>query len=247
MLSHAAARLGPQPFLMSSPFDLTQSTMPIQTRYSGLYAQSLSNTARDQENYVHDANQALDIINSGRTGNQLLSGLSALCQQRRHKITLHELGQNEEPSAKPVLSRHQIEQYEPSNFRENRDQACELAGKTNGWLGRKNGEGSSVIVGWSMSHSSMVFNQNGSPTGTCPSETDKISQLAHELVHAKHMVAGTWKGGEGEKGDERDPTTPAGKEELRAIGLGKYAYSETGEPSENSIREENGLALRRKY
>lgn len=55
------------------------------------------------------------------------------------------------------------------------------------------------------------------------------------------------KGGEGEKGDERDPTTPAGKEELRAIGLGKYAYSETGEPSENSIREENGLALRRKY
>ncbi len=61
------------------------------------------------------------------------------------------------------------------------------------------------------------------------------------------MVAGTWKGGEGEKGDERDPTTPAGKEELRAIGLGKYAYSETGEPSENSIREENGLALRRKY
>nr|WP_268988553.1 hypothetical protein [Ralstonia solanacearum] len=34
---------------------------------------------------------------------------------------------------------------------------------------------------------------------------------------------------------------------MRAIGLGKYAYSETGEPSENSIREENGLALRRKY
>ncbi|MEF3061141.1 XopG/HopH/AvrPtoH family type III secretion system effector [Ralstonia solanacearum] len=244
MLSHAAARLGPQPFLMSSPFDLTQSTMPIQTRYSGLYAQSLSNTARDQEDYAHDANQALDIINSGRTGNQLLSGLSALCQQRRHKITIHELDQNEEPSAKPVLSRHQIEQYEPSNFRENRDQACELAGKTDGWFGRKNGEGSSVIAGWSMSHSSMVFNQNGSPTGTCPSETDKISQLAHELVHAKHMVAGTWKGGEG---DERDPTTPAGKEELRAIGLGKYAYSETREPSENAIRAENGLPLRRKY
>ncbi|MEF9387718.1 XopG/HopH/AvrPtoH family type III secretion system effector [Ralstonia solanacearum species complex bacterium KE056] len=120
-----------------------------------------------------------------------------------------------------------------------------MAGKTSGWFGRKReGEGSSVIVGWSMSHSSMVFNRNGSPTGTCPSETDKISQLAHELVHAKHMVAGTWKGGEG---DERDPTTPAGKEELRAVGLGKYAYSETGEPSENSIRAENGLPLRRKY
>ncbi|MCL1617989.1 M91 family zinc metallopeptidase [Ralstonia pseudosolanacearum] len=95
-----------------------------------------------------------------------------------------------------------------------------------------------------MDHSSMTFSASGSPTGTGPSHVDKISQLAHELIHAKHMVAGTWKG---RWGDDRDPKTSAGKEELRAVGLGKYEYAKTGEPSENAIRDEHGLPLRRKY
>ncbi|MFV8513131.1 XopG/HopH/AvrPtoH family type III secretion system effector [Ralstonia pseudosolanacearum] len=216
--------------------------MPIETRYSNLYAQSLVNTREALEDFKQDAHQALDIINSRPAGNQLLSELSELCRARRHKITIHELNSNEEPCSEPVLSRHQIEEYSPENFRENREKACDLAEKRSGWFGKKPGEGASVIVSWSMSHSSMTFSANGSPTGTCPSNTDKVSQLAHELVHAKHMVAGTWKG---RWGDDRDPTTSAGKEELRAVGLGKYA--ETGEPSENAIRAEHGLPLRRKY
>ncbi|AMP36151.1 MULTISPECIES: XopG/HopH/AvrPtoH family type III secretion system effector [Ralstonia solanacearum species complex] len=216
--------------------------MPIETRYSNIYVQSLVNTQDALDDFKQEAHQALDIINSRRMGNHLLSELSGLCRARRHKITIHELKPNGEPCSEPVLSRHQIEAHSPENFRENREKACELAEKRSGWFGKKPGEGASVIVSWSMSHSSMTFNANGSPTGTCPSDDDKISQLAHELIHAKHMVAGTWKG---RWGDDRDPTTPAGKEELRAVGLGKYA--ETGEPSENAIRDEHGLPLRRKY
>ncbi|UYR03401.1 type III secretion system effector protein [Ralstonia pseudosolanacearum] len=183
-------------------------------------------------------------MNSRQAGNQLLSELSELCRARRHKITVQELESDGEPRSRPVLSRHQIEQHAPRTFRENRDKACELAEKYDGWLGRKPGEGASVIVDWSMDHSSRTFSASGSPTGTGPSHVDKISQLAHELIHAKHMVAGTWKG---RWGDDRDPKTSAGKEELRAVGLGKYEYAKTGEPSENAIRDEHGLPLRRKY
>jgi hypothetical protein len=44
-------------------------------------------------------------------------------------------------------------------------------------------------------------------------------------------------------GDRHDPTTKAGKEESRAVGLGKYE----GRPSENSIRAEHGRQLRTQY
>ncbi|WP_245202030.1 type III secretion system effector protein [Herbaspirillum sp. 1173] len=40
-----------------------------------------------------------------------------------------------------------------------------------------------------------------------------------------------------------DETTPAGKEELRAVGLGKYRNL----PSANSIRAEYGLPLMFRY
>ncbi|WP_197388009.1 XopG/HopH/AvrPtoH family type III secretion system effector [Ralstonia pseudosolanacearum] len=218
--------------------------MPIETRYTNIYVQSVDNTPAALETFKQDAHQALDRLNSRQVGNQLLSELGELCRARRHKITIQELRPHQEPYSLPVLSRHQIEAYGIQDFDENRAKACELAEKRSGLFGKKPGKGASVIVRWSMDHSSMTFNANGSPTGTGPSPVDKISQLAHELIHAKHMLAGTWEGG---WGDGRDPDTPAGQEELRAVGLGTYAYAETGEPSENAIRDEHGLPLRRKF
>ncbi|UNW13621.1 type III secretion system effector protein [Xanthomonas phaseoli pv. phaseoli] len=35
------------------------------------------------------------------------------------------------------------------------------------------------------------------------------------------------------------------KEELRAVGVGKYEYRKTRQPSENSIRQEHGLPVRK--
>jgi hypothetical protein len=62
--------------------------------------------------------------------------------------------------------------------------------------------------------------------------------LGHELVHAKNIMRGT---DEGSRGSRTDPSTPAGIEEWRAIGLGDY-YNRS--PSENSIRAEHGLPPR---
>ena len=55
--------------------------------------------------------------------------------------------------------------------------------------------------------------------------------LFHELVHGQHIMAGDWKNG----GDPRDPATPSGKEEVRAM---RY---------ENGVRQDHNLPLRTQY
>ncbi|MFC3657402.1 XopG/HopH/AvrPtoH family type III secretion system effector [Xanthomonas hyacinthi] len=144
--------------------------------------------------------------------------------------------------AEPVLSRHQLEAHPGvTRFCDIRETAAQLyALKTAGGPN----EGSSVVVSWSAHQTSMGLDEDGDPTGPTASHRDKVSLLAHELVHAKHMMAGTWKGC---SDDPCDPDTASGKEELRAVGLGKYKYSKTGEPSENSVRAEHGLPKRVSY
>ncbi len=73
---------------------------------------------------------------------------------------------------------------------------------------------------------------------------DKITTLAHELVHARHILSGS---SLADGGDRYNPRTGSGKEELRAAGLDNYRYSVTKKPSENSISAEHGLPLRMKY
>ncbi|AEG71857.1 XopG/HopH/AvrPtoH family type III secretion system effector [Ralstonia solanacearum] len=217
--------------------------MPIETRFSGIYSQSIVNSDRDLQRFNAEVNVHLDLINSRRTGNQLLNELSEISNRRRHKITIHEMQSSAAgPIAEPVLSRHQLEAHPGLNrFSDIR----ETAGRQYA-LKTENGpnEGSSVVVSWTAHQTSMGLDEDGDPTGPTSSNRDKVSLLAHELVHAKHMMAGTWKGS---YDDERDPDTAAGKEELRAVGLGKYKYSKSGEPSENSIRAEHGLPKRASY
>ncbi|MGD7413034.1 M91 family zinc metallopeptidase, partial [Ralstonia pseudosolanacearum] len=85
---------------------------------------------------------------------------------------------------------------------------------------------------------------NGSPKRMRKDSKESFVVLAHEMIHAHHVMAGTSKGGSGDRYDE---TSEAGQEELRAVGLGAYAHANTGEPTENSIRAEHGLRMRSKY
>ncbi|WOB27579.1 MULTISPECIES: type III secretion system effector protein [Xanthomonas] len=218
--------------------------MPIKTNYTGIYSQSMSNTQRDQERFNAELNVHLDHLNSRSTGNQLLNELQQLSQIRRHKATIHEIARNQNPCAEPVLSRHQLDAHpELTRFKDIREKAGLLYALKKPEEGKN--EGSSVVISWSPHQTSIELDEDGDPTGrTTSSPIDKVSVLAHELVHAKHIMAGTWKGS---YEDERNPDTPTGKEELRAVGLGKYKYSESGEPSENSIRAEHGLPKRVSY
>ncbi|GKS97691.1 XopG/HopH/AvrPtoH family type III secretion system effector [Acidovorax sp. SUPP2825] len=217
--------------------------MPIETNYRGVYSQSINDSNRDSQRFNAEVNLHLDTLGSGSTGNQLLNDLVSLSNQRRHKVTIHEMKASPSgPSAEPVLSRHQREQHPTLNsFRDIR----ETAGRRYALKTQQGpNEGSSVVVTWTAHQTSMGLDEDGDPTGPTSSNRDKVSLLAHELVHAKHMMAGTWKGS---YDDSRDPETASGKEELRAVGIGKYKYSETGQPSENSVRAEHGLPKRSSY
>ena len=184
----------------------------------------------------------LAVIDAGTTGRHLLAQISRLSQQHGHNLIIHELEPTGTPMIEPMLSAHQMRQHpEAALYREFR----EIAGHRYALKKRFTAnEGSSAIISWSPRVSQIQLNAAGDVIGHGASEEDKVSTLAHELVHAKHMMAGTWKGS---YGDHCDASCDAGKEELRAVGLAKYRFSRSGEPSENSVRSEHGLPKRKSY
>ncbi|RLM19064.1 type III effector HopH1 [Brenneria alni] len=214
--------------------------MIIPTSYTGIYVNTRSEVPAIAETYKSEAEDALDIINSGPSGRALLDKIAKLSSSKDRKVTLKELEINSKPYSLPVLTSWQLDKYNPSSFRENTEIAKGLA--VQGVFTK--GEGASAIIGWAPDIASVRLNQNGSPTGVGTGRDDKITSLAHELVHVRHILSGSsmaW------QGDRYDPSSRAGKEESRAVGIGNYRYSKTGKPSENSIRAEHNLPLRSKY
>ncbi|MDC6489728.1 type III secretion system effector protein [Pseudomonas syringae] len=210
------------------------------SRYPGIYIAPLSNEPTAAHTFKEQAEEALDHISAGPSGDKLLRKISTLASQKDRKVTLKEIEINNQCYTEAVLSRRQLEKYEPENFNENRHIASQLSRK--GTFTK--GEGSNAIIGWSPDKASIRLNQNGSPLHLGMDNDDKITTLAHELVHARHVLSGS---SLADGGDRYNPRTGSGKEELRAVGLDKYRYSLTKKPSENSIRAEHGLPLRMKY
>ncbi|QUP52452.1 type III secretion system effector protein [Ralstonia syzygii] len=213
--------------------------MIIQTQHPGIYVSTASDDQRKADRYAGKVNDALGKISSRRTGNELLSGISSLSTTRQRKLTIREVDSDDESSTEPVLTRPQIAAYRPEDFDQNQSIAARLA---NG--ATFEGEaGCSAIVSWNPKKS-IELSRNGSPKRVRKDPKESFVVLAHEMIHARHIMAGTSRGGSGDRYDE---TSEAGQEELRAVGLGAYAHANTDEPTENSIRAEHGLRARSKY
>nr|WP_313771547.1 M91 family zinc metallopeptidase [Pseudomonas syringae] len=109
-------------------------------------------------------------------------------------MTLKEIEINNQCYTEPVLSRRQLEKYTPKNHDENTFIASNLSRK--GTFTK--GEGSNAIIGWSPDKASIRLNQNGSPLHLGMDNVDKITTLAHELVHARHIfkwqLVSRWRG-----------------------------------------------------
>jgi hypothetical protein len=103
------------------------------------------------------------------------------------------------------------------------------------------GKGASAEIDFNPS-TSLALDHNGNPTGIEQSPNRAYLSLAHELVHAYRIMKGTYTGGGGDMGF--DPNSNSGKEELRAVGLGKWQGESL---SENGIRGEQGEQLRNAY
>jgi hypothetical protein len=187
--------------------------------------ESNSNTA------IRDAENALAKINSKPNGHALLSQLKSFGQSgKRVKIFVAPRGGNMDNATMPV---DDIDN--PGS-----DNKCAMKNATKSALGLK-GNGSSALVEWNPSKS-LALSATGVPTGRRDNTDRAYLSLGHELVHAYRIAKGTYTGGGGHDGFR--PGTRAADEELRAVGLGKWA----GEPiSENGIRTEHGEPLRTAY
>lgn len=142
-------------------------------------------------------------------------------------------------AARPALTEKQAELYKlsASEFdRANNVQAVKLASKKS--LGRK-GEGTSVSLDWNP-RQALAIDAAGRPTEIVD-EATAFASLAHELVHGYRIIKGTFTGG---TSDRYEPSSAAADEEDRAVGTGKYADQSL---SENGIREEHGLPIRKFY
>jgi hypothetical protein len=75
--------------------------------------------------------------------------------------------------------------------------------------------------------------------------TPPFVALAHELVHALHIVSGkVWRPGDAAGGFDKRQEMETMVEEARTVGCGKYASRKI---TENGIRAEHGLPLRQYY
>lgn len=215
--------------------------MLLPTRYPGVYVSPMSENPEHGNAYKESANQALDKINSGRTGHQLLDDLAHLAKKGR-RVTLVEVNASQTPGAAAVLTSPQREKYPSFDYQTNEYQAEKLS-KPKKFLKvfNKKSEGASAEVYWNPIHTSINLTENGSPDGYSDDARDGVSVLGHEMIHAKNILKGTY------LYEQSSTSSYAVDEEHRAVGIGKYKYSKTGEPSENSIRAEHNLPLRKRY
>ncbi|MCC4617999.1 type III secretion system effector protein [Xanthomonas campestris pv. asclepiadis] len=213
--------------------------MPIQTNYPGIYSSSQASSQEDQ--FKNEFEPALGKIAEGPSGNYLLQELGSFNARKSLSVIVKEIGPTEQPNTRAILSAAQISEYQEStgNNISTLEQSVSIAKKY-----AKKGKGCNALIEWSP-HSHIELNGNGSPIRLGSNPDEAFLVLSHELVHAKHILGGTSKAYGG--GDRYNGKSEAGKEELRAVGLGKYEYSKTNQPSENSIRQEHGLPIRKKY
>lgn len=188
-----------------------------------------------QPNFPNQVNEALGKIAQGETGKQLLDQLKPYAENGK-RVTIK--ATTIETSIRALLTQSQSEKYgipETATIASN-EKATELAQKVGL---RKKGEGTAAEIQWNPSIG-LVLNDDGVPIATNNANKAYLA-LAHELVHGRRIVKGTFSGG---IGDRYDPQTRAGKEERRAVGIGEFAHKT---PSENSIRAEHGEQLRTAY
>lgn len=179
---------------------------------------------------IKQTERALERIASRPNGNALLQELEAQGQAGKPiKIFAAPANSNMSNLARAISDIHN-----PGS--DNKDA---VARASKGLFG--NGAGSSAEIEFNP-NKSLSLNAAGAPTGHVTDPDRAFLSLAHELVHAYRITKGTYTGGGEDVGF--DPKSKRGEEELRAVGLGKWASKQF---SENSIRSEHNEPLRTSY
>ncbi|RLM27797.1 hypothetical protein BIY29_01555 [Brenneria alni] len=192
--------------------------------------------------FENDVVESLNKIKSGSTGQQLLQKIADNSTSEKH-VTISEVRDGQAPVARPRLTLSQMSRL-GNNPTQREFDSMLIRESTGSTCINKRGTASEIL--WSKNSVEPNVNSSGVPVrGTNPDNAFTV--LAHELIHARHYLAGTSKYGGSVTPNASSASTKSGKEELRAVGLGKYKHENTGEPTENSIRGEHGLPLKTRY
>ena len=175
---------------------------------------------------------ALTMLASKANGLSLLEALNNNCSSSKGRAVEIKLITGQSKTA-AFLTYEQRQKYNISkdDIDLNNSKAIEVL--------HKKGKGTSATISWDP-EVALDMDEHGYPSLVYNAEKSYLV-LAHELVHAHRILKGTYTGG---KGDRQVSSTPAGKEELRAVGLGKYKHEKI---SENGIRAEHGEPIRKHY
>lgn len=174
--------------------------------------------------------RTLEEIGSRPSGGRLLEDLAAVSRRSGKRVLIQK--SDSYSRTLPVLDPIQDEKLKPKTISENVALASQFARK----YGGVRGEGANAVVMWNPLDKVDV-DENGVATFR-PGTGGEPFALGHELIHAKRFMKGN---AEIPEGDRQDPSSPRGREEARAIGLGEFSDRAT---SENALREEHGLRLR---
>jgi Effector protein len=208
------------------------------TPFAGIYV-----TGRpDETSFPGEAAAALRKVALGPSGKNLLNDIAANSQGPQGKHVSIVSGHS--PATRALLTDTQATArgMHQNDFSVDQNEIAVAAAVKKSVLGVNfaNGAGAKAEITWNPDLS-LQLNPEGLPYRELESGLGQSHvTLAHELVHALHYMKGDAKLG----GNPLDESSPAGKEELRAIGLGKYAKLPF---SENSIRQEHGLPLRTRF
>jgi len=190
------------------------------------------------ENDIKEVNHALNKISSKPVGNYLLSEIAKKTGEDKNVLIRVDRGAYN--SAKHSMSEMQYfklrKKHDPRVFRKV-DVSLFSHPDSNG----KKSDGSSAFIKFNPDLSTYV-DENGFPYSVKDPDYAYIG-LSHELIHAFYMLNGDWRGGERMQ-DYFQSSSDVRHEEDRAVGLGKFV----NEPfTENKIRNEHALELRRSY
>ena len=196
-------------------------------------------------NYEHSrdldhAESALQKIKSKPVGNNLLLALHYLSNEDRRVIIVVKGSLTDGTSSFPNQS--QLRRFNVANNPADRlYQTISNHMSTLNYNGEPS-EGCSAVVQYNPYHSIHIDN-DGFPIPVSTTQYNFVN-LAHELIHALHTMNGTALNRDSVPTDVFYRGSGTRREEERAVGIGRF---EREAISENKIRQEHGLRIRRSY
>ncbi|NIG12926.1 hypothetical protein F3J37_01600 [Pantoea sp. Al-1710] len=186
----------------------------------------------DTEKQLIAGESALEKIKSGKNGSNILNEISRL-SDRENKIDIM-ISDNDDNETGGELTYSQAKKYNLDYFEDvtsYRNKVIELG---------SNGTGVKPIIYYNPNVSIIVDKDERS--WVIKDSRDAFTSLAHELIHAYHLMKGTSKASA--FNDVYNNSTSQLEEEDRAVGTGGYWGNKF---SENGVREDHGLPIRAEY